>query len=78
MAEEQATSTQDSTPDVPTRTDVDHPASAEMWLSRIKKCKSIRYQLVQDWATNIDYRRGKQFTTDDDQDRRCPPSLRSP
>lgn len=41
----------------------------DVWRSRIAKCRSLRRQLVTDWSTNVDYRRGKQFETDSDQDR---------
>lgn len=41
----------------------------ELWLSRIAKCRAHKDMLIPDWRTNIDYRRGKQFSTDSDQDR---------
>src|SRR5262249_30441975 len=43
--------------------------SAKAWRSRIDACKTYRRQLLPDWQLNIDYRRGKPFTSDSDQDR---------
>lgn len=39
------------------------------WLSRIAMCRRLRRNLILDWAINVDYRRGKLFDTDSDQDR---------
>ena len=35
----------------------------------IEHCKTHRRKLIQDWQTNVDYRRGKPFATASDQDR---------
>lgn len=43
--------------------------SDAMWIARIAKCKTVRKQLLTDWNISIDYRRGKQFATESDQDR---------
>ena len=40
-----------------------------LWRSRIARCRTHRDKLVPEWRTNVDYRRGKQFETDSDQDR---------
>jgi hypothetical protein len=54
--------------DVPETADLPQK-SADLWRARITACKNLRKTLLQDWAINIDYRRGKQFDTDTDQDR---------
>lgn len=40
-----------------------------VWRVRIDKCKAVRTQLLPEWARNVDYRRGKQFDSDSDEDR---------
>jgi hypothetical protein len=46
------------------------PGSATAWKSRIARCKQYRdHQLVPDWAENVDYRRGKPFSADSDENR---------
>ena len=37
--------------------------------TRISTCKEYRKKLVSTWSTNIDYRRGKPFASQTDQDR---------
>ena len=39
------------------------------WAARIAQTKSKRKELVQEWRDNVDYRRGKSFDTDDDDER---------
>lgn len=39
------------------------------WRSRIAKSRQHRRDLITEWSTNVDYRRGKQFDTDSDKDR---------
>lgn len=58
----------------PAQTDAQQQASRDSaaesaWRARITKCKRVRKELVQAWATNVDYRRGKPFTQDSDVDR---------
>ena len=38
------------------------------FISRIETCKNYRRKLVSNWTTNIDYRRGKPFTSQADED----------
>src|SRR5215831_15639531 len=47
----------------------DDPLSSSAWHARIAACKRERRQLVQSWAINVDYRRGKPFTVGTDEDR---------
>jgi hypothetical protein len=39
------------------------------WRSRIWRCHELRRKMIASWTVNVDYRRGKQFDTDSDQDR---------
>jgi hypothetical protein len=39
------------------------------WRSRIWRCHELRRKMIAAWTVNVDYRRGKQFDTDSDQDR---------
>ena len=41
----------------------------EDWRSRIDSCKTYRRKLIANWVTNIDYRRGKPFASQTDEDR---------
>lgn len=41
----------------------------EDWRMRIDTCKIYRRKLLQNWTTNIDYRRGKPFSSQTDEDR---------
>lgn len=43
--------------------------SYAMFRKRIDLCKSAKREITPDWDTNVDYRRGKMFPTDSDQDR---------
>lgn len=45
------------------------PLSVESWQSRISRCKQERSRLVDAWAQNVLYRRGKPFATESDEDR---------
>jgi hypothetical protein len=36
--------------------------------ARIEVCKSYRKKLIKNWSTNVDFRRGKQYTSQDDTD----------
>ncbi len=47
----------------------DNPLSADAWRARISHCKRERRQLVQTWQINVDYRRGKPFSSESDSDR---------
>ncbi len=47
----------------------DNPLSADAWRARISHCKRERRQLVQGWQINVDYRRGKPFSSESDSDR---------
>lgn len=42
---------------------------AAKWRGRIEACRTEKRKLIPDWATNVDYRRGKPFQGDSDQDR---------
>lgn len=39
------------------------------WLARISACKTYRKKLIQNWTINVDYRRGKPFASQTDEDR---------
>lgn len=39
------------------------------WLSRIEVCKGYKRKIIPNWRTSIDYRRGKPFASQSDQDR---------
>ena len=45
------------------------PNSVDAWKTRIDACKKVRRQLVRDWGVNVDYRRGKPFTVQSDENR---------
>ena len=45
------------------------PVDPKDFKARITKCKRYKADVGPDWATNVDYRRGKQFESDSDQDR---------
>lgn len=55
-------------PPVEVTTD-NEPGSAAVWRKRIEKAKRVRKDLVSDWSTNIDYRRGKPFASESDEHR---------
>lgn len=42
---------------------------AKAFKGRIDACKNYRRKLIQNWSTNIDYRQGKPFASQSDQDR---------
>src|SRR6185369_13833229 len=44
-------------------------ASPKLFKARIDKCKVKRRQLIIDWSTSVDYRRGKPTETDTDDNR---------
>ncbi len=44
-------------------------SSAAKWKGRIERCKTRRKDLLLEWQTNVDYRRGKMFSTESDYDR---------
>lgn len=39
------------------------------FVSNIESCKNYRRKLIRDWQTNVDYRRGKPYTSQSDEDR---------
>jgi hypothetical protein len=41
----------------------------QLWLANIQRCESVLRDVVPEWSTNIDYRRGKPFAEDSDLDR---------
>jgi len=43
--------------------------SAAAWRRRIDRCKKDRKELITDWSYNVDYRRGKPFDQESDEDR---------
>ncbi len=43
--------------------------NATRWRARIDKCKERRKKLISEWSINVDYRRGKQFTSESDYER---------
>ncbi len=49
--------------------DDDSPLTADAWRTRIAQCKRERRLLVQGWQINVDYRRGKPFSSESDSDR---------
>lgn len=54
----------------PATTDPSAPTDANArWRSEIARSRQLRRKLVADWSINVDYRRGKQFDTDSDEDR---------
>ncbi len=42
---------------------------ATKWRGRIDKCKERRKKLIAEWSINVDYRRGKQFSSESDYER---------
>jgi hypothetical protein len=44
-------------------------SSSTKWRARIDKCKERRKKLITEWSINVDYRRGKQFTSESDYER---------
>lgn len=49
--------------------DADNPASTVALKAYITRCKKVRKDMATDWEINKDYRRGKQFATETDEDR---------
>lgn len=54
-----------------TTTDVldSDPNSAAMWQARISPCKRVRRDLIDGWSENVDFRRGKPFAQESDEER---------
>ncbi len=50
------------------------PVNAGAWKARIQACKNLKRKLIPSWSTNIDYRRGKPYSTSSDEDRISVPS----
>lgn len=49
-------------------------SSSAAWLARIERCKTKRRKLIREWSINVDYRRGKPFDTESDEDRIAVPT----
>jgi hypothetical protein len=46
-----------------------NPKGPKAFKARIERCKRARTELVDEWAKNVDFRRGKPFTQETDEDR---------
>lgn len=49
--------------------DTESPVSGAMWKTRLDRAKVERKKRTRDWKVNIDYRRGKPFASESDEDR---------
>lgn len=50
-------------------TDTAAEKRTQMWLGEVARTKAHRKELVPDWSISVDYRRGKPFSADSDNDR---------